>query len=232
MYTNNQLIKIFRKTRKTLFTLTIYLLLFGFLVFILIYLGEGYFYDIYHSKIKDNHVSDWNNIAIIFLTLIIVCAGWMQLKNLNQTTTSDFLLRIDERYGSPEILKARVIIHELYCLTYHKEIDINIHISKIAKRILFMKNKVDSSESFIYLYNFLNFLETISYFANNNYISNVDVDELLGGSVKYYYLIFKLLIEDKRRKYQSDYYYCELETLAKRLHEKYPSQPPSITLSR
>lgn len=205
-----------------------YLFLFGFLVLILIYMGEGHFYDIYHSKIKANHVSDWNDVAIIFLTLIIVCAGWMQLKNLNQTTTSDFLLRIDERYGSPEILKARVIIHELYCLTYQDEIDINIHINKIAKKILTMKNKVDSSTNFIYLYNFLNFLETIAYFANNNYISNVDVDELLGGSLKYYYLVFKLLIEDKRKKYQSDYYYCELETLAKRIHENHPSQPPSI----
>ncbi|MCE0723983.1 DUF4760 domain-containing protein [Legionella resiliens] len=228
MLSKKQIKKNVFKSCKTLGTLVFYIIIFGFPIFLIIMIGEGRYYDIFHTKIGQNHVSDWNDIVIIFLTLFIVCAGWLQFKNLNKTSTGDFLLRIDERFGSPEILRARAIIHEFYCLTYEKEIDINIHTYKIAEKVLSMKNKVEASTDFIYLYNFLNFLETIAYFANNKYISSDEVNELLGGSLKYYYLVFKLLIADRRKKYQSNYYYCELETLAKAIHKKNPSQPPFI----
>ncbi len=228
MYSKKQLKKIFSNSKKTVFKLSSYLFFFSILIVALLYLGEGRFYDVFHSKIRENHVSDWNDIIIILLTLIIVCAGWMQFKNLNETSKGDFLLRIDERFGSPEILKARIIIHEFYCLTNKEDIDLNIHILRISEMILGTKNKIESSEKFIYLYNFLNFLETIAYFTNNNFISLEDINELLGGSLKYYYLTFQLLIEDRRTKYRSEYYYCELQTLAEKIHELSPSQSPHI----
>ncbi|KTD48122.1 hypothetical protein Lrub_1486 [Legionella rubrilucens] len=222
-----KLLKKYKDGKNTIISFTKSLFIFGIPVISIIYFGENRLYDIVHKNTYNN-IGDWHNIIIIFLTLIIVCAGWLQFQNLNRTSKSDFLLRIDERFSSPEILKARTIIHEFYCLTNHKDIDINKHIEKISKLVSNTKKRAGDSEKYIYLSNFLNFLESISYFANNNYVSIDDLDELLGGSIKYYYLVYKLLINERREKYNSEYYYCEIQELAIKLHMRNPSHKPFI----
>ncbi|MGL6030449.1 MAG: DUF4760 domain-containing protein, partial [Legionella sp.] len=87
-----------------------------------------------------------NAAAIVILTLIIFCAGWIQFNALNKTSKGDFLLRIDERYGQPENIKARTIIHEFYCLTKEEHIDITSHVKKISLMVKDSKYNIEKSE--------------------------------------------------------------------------------------
>lgn len=170
----------------------------------------------------------FNAAALIILTVFIFCAGWIQLKDLNKTSKGDFLFRIDERYGQSEIIKARKIIHEYYCLTQFEDIDPTIHVQKIAQLVYDTKLHIEKADNFICLLNFLDFLETIAYFTNQGFISIRDIDELTGCSLKYYYCIFQKLIISRRIKYNSDNFYCELEKLALIIQDKNPNIPPFI----
>ena len=198
-----------------------------FLIIVLIFF-EDKFFNVFSFN-QQNKPNDWNDLIIIPLTFLIVCAGWMQFKSLNKTSKAEFLLRIDERYGSIEIIKARSIIHSYYQETYHKDIDITAHANKIGHLIL-QAEKAQKPINFIYLLNFLDFLETVSYFTNANYISLDDINELVGGSIKYYYCVYKPFIHTRRKKYHCNKYYCELEVLAKKIQKKNPSFQPIVDL--
>ncbi|HIF0138890.1 TPA: DUF4760 domain-containing protein [Legionella anisa] len=172
----------------------------------------------------------FNAAAIVILTIIIFCAGWIQFKDLNKTSKGDFLLRIDEKYGQPENIKARTIIHEFYCLTRSEHIDVTNHVRKISIMVKDTKYKIEEAEKFVCLLNFLDFLETISYFANHSYISEKEVNELIGCSLKYYFCVFDDLIRERRQKYNSNHYYSELETLAKKIQKSNPDIHPKIII--
>ncbi|MCZ4682685.1 DUF4760 domain-containing protein, partial [Legionella pneumophila] len=154
------------------------------------------------------------------LTLIIVCVGWLQFGDLNKTTKGDFLLRIDERFGHETIIKARAIIHKFYCETYDENICKETHRRIIGEKIMEIILVKKQSTNFIYLMNFLDFLETIAYFTNKNYMSEKDIKELLGGSIPYYYEVFKPFINYRRAKYNSENYFCELERLIYKINKK------------
>jgi hypothetical protein len=53
---------------------------------------------------------------------------------------------------------------------------------------------------FIYLLNFLDFLETIGYLHSEKAISLDGVRELLGNSIIYFYEIFSVYIEYRKRQ--------------------------------
>jgi hypothetical protein len=185
--------------------------LFGFDFFGQIHCIEG------RCDRSDNSIIALNAGLIIILTLIIVIVAWIQLGSLSRTSKSDFLLRIDERYSSVNSVKARTIIHEFYCDAQTDELHYDIVIEKISNRIKDVEFKKEESKDFIILINFLDFLETISYFCNKKYISDRDVNELLGCSMNYYYKIFKPIIYARRSKYNDPRYYCEIEKFYEKL---------------
>lgn len=179
---------------------------------------------------ENGDITDFHSIMIIFLTLALVWVAWIQLGSLNKTGKSDFLMRIDDRYGSEPIIKARAIIHRLYLSTKNdgEEISDEIHLKRMAGEIKKIGQGKDSSENsskgssedFLYLLNFLDFLETIAYFANRNDISKNDVNELLGGSLTYYYKVFEPWIYYRRGKYKDSSYYFQLEKLVKKIERE------------
>lgn len=159
----------------------------------------------------DNKLKHLHDAYILLLTLVLIIVAWNQLRKFNNRSRADFLLRIDNRYGSKEIIKARAIIHGFYCLTRLNASNHETHIRKISDEIKKIGIKVEEADKFIHLLNFLDFLETIAYFANKNYITREDVSELLGGSMNYYYEIFSAWIYYRRHKYKDDSYYCQIQ---------------------
>jgi len=159
--------------------------------------------------------------AIIILTIVLICVGWLQLGNLNKTSKADFLLRIDGRYGSVEIVKARAIIQRLYRAASPPNEDVpqEIYFQKIADSIDTIRDSKDkkSCEEFSYLLNLLDFLETIAYFSRKEYISVRDIDELIGNSILFYFRIYRQWIYYRRRKYGNKSYYCEFENLVEKI---------------
>ena len=171
------------------------------------YLGKLY---VPNNPIETSHV---------ILTIFLVCIAWIQLSGLQKTAQSDFLMRIDDRYASKSILKARQIIQRLY-----RESNIqnpgaphSVHNSHISIRIHEISENIDNSNEYIYLLNLLDFLETISYFANKGAISISDIESLMGPSMGFFFTIFTPRIEARRQKYQNNKYYCELEKLVKNM---------------
>lgn len=166
------------------------------------------------SENKGMHT--FNAAAILILTVILIIVAWYQLEGLNTTSKANFLLKIDERWGSSEIITARTIIHRLY-REVRKEVACSCEeelIKGVANkiRIIGRSSKKDDVSDFILLLNFLDFLETITYFANQNYISKIDIDELSGESIFFYYKVFKSWINYRREKYNNSHYYEALKT--------------------
>ncbi len=158
-------------------------------------------------------------LTAIYVILAAILAGvaWFQLNHLNSTAKNDFLLRIDERFGGPEIVKARSIIHKFYCQTHKEGISNPKHIHLMQLEILNIKYNTLDAKDFMYLHNFIDFLETIAYFANRNVISETDVSELLSGSIAYYYHVFELFIKDRNDKYPNQSYYSEIKEFVEKI---------------
>lgn len=190
-------------------------------IFLIIILGLISFVpgiDLEGEKIPENIIRI-HAASIIVLTILLIAVAWLQLGELNKTSKADFLLRIDDRYSSPEIIKARVLIQELYRKTTtagqpYIEDEVTKKIAEEIK-IIGKESSKESCEKFIYLLNLLDFLETIAYFSNKGFISVKEINELLGNTIFFNYKIFKSWISYRREKYQNNSYYCELETLVK-----------------
>lgn len=62
--------------------------------------------------------------------------------------------------------------------------------------------------------NLLDFLETLEFYANHDYIEPNQLDDLMGISIKFFYSIFKPRIDDRKGKYGEKDFYKEFEILA------------------
>ena len=158
--------------------------------------------------VEDAGVERFYAGAIIVLTILLLAVAWFKFGSLNNITQSDFLLRIDERFSSREIMRAREIVHEIYL--EDSRIDV------MADKILDIADNSKKSDEFIHIINFIDFLETIAYFCNKDRVSSKAIEELTGGSITYYYKVFKKWIERHRHRHGSRYY-SEIERLAKKI---------------
>lgn len=179
-----------------------------------------YLFDNKKSQI-DANILRVQAASVIILTIMLICVGWLQLNRLNRTSNADFLLRIDNRYGSLEIIKARAIIQKLFREAYPigKALSEEIYIKKMSVGIEKIRRGKDekSCDEYMHLLNFLEFLETLAYFSRKDFISVKEVNELLGNSLVFYYKVYKCLIYDRRMKYDNRSYYCELEALVDKI---------------
>ncbi len=146
----------------------------------------------------------------------------MQLPGIKKTAQADFLMRIDDRYASEPILKARQIIQRLYreSNNLYPGAPESVHRSHIAIRINEISTDINASDDYIYLLNLLDFLETISYFAKRGDILETDLENLMGPSMDFFFTIFTPRIEHRRNKYGKQSYYCELQTLVEKMNKK------------
>lgn len=176
--------------------------------------------DLISGEVNSNIIR-LNAAAIIVLTIILVCVGWFQLGNLNKISKADFLLRIDDRYGSTDIIKARAIVQELYRKAVPKDetVSEDVYIKKISDGMkeIGKDKSPNGCEKFAYLLNLLDFLETIAYFSRKDFISVDEVDDLLGNSLVFYYQIYKPWIYYRRSKYHNKQYHNEIELLVEKI---------------
>ncbi len=165
--------------------------------------------------------------SLIILTLVIAYVAWVNLGGMNKTAKNDFLLRFDKRYCNKESLEAKTILHRIYLNTKKPKKNYSCsekHIATISNKVKDMakSNREQDIKDFMLLINFLDSLETIAYFVNNNDDVKIEnIEEFLGQSIIYYYLIFITWIYENRRIGNHDNsYYSELEKLVKNLSKK------------
>lgn len=192
----------------------------GLLVLIVIvgFIAE-YNWDFINSS--DNGVLMLHYILMVILSLLLVATAYIQIKKLNTITKADFLLRVDDRYGSPNIVKARTIIHKIYVTTNSENLCRDKHILKIAEEVkqLGISKNTSDIENFVLLLNFLDFLETIAFLAEENHINYEEISALSGDSIIFYYRIFKPWIDCHRHKHNRYTYYEYLDTFYKKYHK-------------
>lgn len=148
-------------------------------------------------------------------TLAIVIVAYTQIRKLRENSESEFLLRIDERWTSKEILFARTIIHEIYLTVCNeRKLSTDSMIQReIGKRIKKMSETIEEKRRFMLVLNLLDFLETIGYLHKEENIKTPRLQALLGESLIFHYNVFRPYIRHKRRKHGSKNFYKAFENL-------------------
>ncbi len=181
---------------------------FWWIVVSILLVGLIFAEEYYINLFKDTGIIHLHAFLIILITFGIFSVAWIQLSGIRKTAKDEFLLEVDKRYSSTEIMEARVILQEFYCATRREGLKDGSfeHNKLISEEITATWKKKDASKKFIRLMNFLYLLETMAYFCNNNHISGVDIKELLGGSMKRNFEWFEELIYKFQKKNSKDCY--------------------------
>lgn len=140
--------------------------------------------------------------SIITLTLILAFIAYSKSNSALKQSKINYLLEIDERFCGSEIIHAREIIHEFYLTATELYPDFDNDQIKpiIGKMINDIHNNIGRKRDFIYLLNFLDFLETIGYLYVKKGVTIPELNELLGNSIVYFYEIYEPYIKHRRKK--------------------------------
>lgn len=170
-----------------------------------------------HLTIKDNSQELEDNLAYYVLglaaSLFLIIIGFIKFDEANFHSKLNYLLSIDERWASLEIIQAREVIHRFYLDA--RKISDSPHEWKIiiGAGIKYLHRNDNKVEDFIKLLNFLDFLETIGYLHYINAVTVYEVRELLGNSIVYYFEIFKPFILLRREETKDNKFYEHFERL-------------------
>lgn len=174
----------------------------------------------YESIIDDYTL--WYYLCLVILTFVLACIAWIQFSNVNESLNRKILLQIDQRWHSKEIIKARRVIHKIFLEKSKEveEIEDKKHKEEMLRRsmgeeIIRLSEDEDSRKikDFIYLLNFLDFMESIGYFYSQKYLDIVQINEFFGTSLKFNYDIFKPYIKRRRINHRENDLHREFENL-------------------
>lgn len=166
-----------------------------------------------------------------------------QLKQIGKSARGEFLIRLDERFTSPQIIEARTTVHIIYRNTQpdckhngsHKtklcEGCTKIHMQLIRNQIQIIGRDSKKSKEFIQLRSLIELFETIGYFSRNGYVNVTDVNELIGGTVEFHYEIFKNWI-DYLQVERSPHTFREFEWLAWKVNSSIVNESKIDALSK
>ena len=160
-------------------------------------------------------------------TLLLISIAYIQLKGVKKNIRAKFLLEIDWRWGNRENLEARKIIHKMLrdAEIRHGKLSDETRekiTSDIGEQILALResHKEFDCEQFIYLLNFIDFMETIGYLHKSEYVDLKDLEELCGHSLKFNYEIFKKYIDNRNERHGNFYeYFTELYEMISKFHD-------------
>lgn len=169
-------------------------------------------------------------VLTVSLSAVLILFAYIKAREAIKQSRTNYLLRVDERWSSPEIIKAREVIHELYLSAKELNPDLkedNEQIKPIiALGIMKLHDNHRETQKFVSLLNFLDFLETIGYLHSQKSITTEEVSDLLGNSIVYFYDIFSIYIAYRRKTKDVGFYlnfeklYLEVRTNCVKIKEK------------
>ncbi len=164
----------------------------------------------------------WYYLLITFVTSIIALIANIQLTHINEKVTTEYLLKIDERWCNKEMVKARKIIHHMSLKKSKSQryIPKKILYDRVGRQIYKISKEKEKEIEFMLVLNFLDFLETIGYLHQKNKLRKKDLDELCGDSLVKYYKYFKYYIRFIREDENNPKLYQGFESLYKDLIPK------------
>ncbi|HBD9375990.1 TPA: hypothetical protein KLD42_002906 [Legionella pneumophila] len=162
-----------------------------------------------HLDDKQNFEAELTySVLALFISVILILLAYIKTQEAIEQSRINYLLRIDERWASSEIVKAREVIHKLYldAKKEHPEYENEQIKPIIAQAIRDLNDDEKKIKEFIKLLNFLDFLETIGYLHSRKAITTEEVSELLGNSIIYFYDIFSIYISYRRTTKDPGFY--------------------------
>jgi len=171
---------------------------------------------------KENYSIEGIDAALYFITgictAILAFIAWIKFGGLEKINKSQFLMRIDERWASQQILDARIKIHKIYLEVREKPHNKSCQCLpeicfQIGQEIILMSGNETDAKDFINVLNFLDFMETIGFLVEKDYVNHEDLSALVGESLVFNFLIFQPYILHKRAKHNMQYFYIHFERL-------------------
>lgn len=146
-------------------------------------------------------------LASAAVAFILAWIALINFKNIEHELSGSFLLEIDKRWSSKEILEARTLIHEVYrdAEDGYKEgqqRNISCLYAAVGEKLLH-KYKYDPKQS-MQLLNLLDLFESMGYFLQYKYIDKDQIQAFLGSSISFMWGVLKPIIEHRRRKRESE----------------------------
>lgn len=168
---------------------------------------------------EDKSFEKVGHLLLLFVAIITALMAYLQFVKLNRTAWGNLLAKLEQRYGSGEILEARKILHKIKIKYKNNDDPINSIQTEIAN----LRNKTDdeSVNSYILIYNLLEFFESISYYEKIGYIDFHDVCEMFADISTLYSYFAKLIIDLDPE--QNNHLFYEV----KRLSEKCSHHKPT-----
>lgn len=165
-------------------------------------------------------------------TVLLAGIAWVQFGPIKQNIKGEFLLRIDEQWGSNEAIKAKTIIHQIYIETQRKHpkvatAPLNLH-SLMGIEIINLSCNIKHAEDFIYVLNFLDFMDTIGFLYIKEFVNADDLNALCGEALVFNYEIYQPYIIHKRDKHANPKFYENFEKLYKELNKKADSSNKKV----
>jgi len=167
------------------------------------------------GKDKNDSLISSHAAAIVIFTAILIWVAYSQLHKIREVSRSEFILHVNDRLSSSEIVSARVIIQELVC-KIGDESNENIAI-KFSESMQEMSKDKDRAEAYTRINILLSFMETIACLCNKHPDLFDDVYELPGILIDKYYALFEKHIIDTRYRNKNDRYYCELSQFSENM---------------
>ncbi|MFI5142264.1 MAG: hypothetical protein ACHQII_07905 [Bacteroidia bacterium] len=165
-------------------------------------------------------------------TAVLAAIAYVNFKLFNTISGNSNLLQIDERWGSPEIIKARQIIHVLYrtaCDNVNYE-ERNPRVSlaetvypEIAKAVVQMSVSTHPiiRDKFIYLLNYLEFMESLGFLYKDADAKKIaELEAFCGHTLVFNYGVFFSYIEYKNTKHNKKGYFNEFKNLVKSIKQE------------
>lgn len=206
------------------------LLVIGFIVEIN---STNFLYD-YIRKSAKEEITTWLSFVSGAAASSVAFIAWYKLREIHNQSEAHFLLRIDERWGNNESIKARSVIHKLYheISERHKsgledipftERDVFIQ-AKLGSEIILLSKNITLTDDFIYLLNFLDFMESIAFLVEEKHVSARKLNILCGESIIFNYIIFQPYIQQRRVRHGNKNFYKCFENLYKEMIKEVESQ--------
>jgi hypothetical protein len=161
-------------------------------------------------------------VLTVTFSLCFLLLAHFKIKSAISNSRASYLLQMDERWSSSEIIKARKIIHELYLNTNPSKNSKQKVIAQIGDMILKIHHDPKRAEDFLFLLNFLDFLETVGFLHRKGHLTAIEIRELSGNSLVFYFAVFKEFVDYRRRTW-NDTFYTEIEYLYKELENADPT---------
>ncbi|MBM3469025.1 MAG: hypothetical protein FJX71_06315 [Alphaproteobacteria bacterium] len=153
--------------------------------------------------------------------------AWIKLTKVNDQNETDILLSIDKRWGNHESIKARMVIHKLYrdineryknCIeNLPKEEKDTFIQAQLGYEIAHLSKEITLTDDFIYLLNFLDFMESIAFLVKEDRVTPERLNALCGESLMFNYKIFKPYMDEKRDRHGDKSFYVNFDYLYKKL---------------